>query len=651
MFSAPLHRLLLAGALSLVMGVFLLGQAPKGEREKFQAKVDKAIDRGVSYLISLQQRDGSWAHYRDRYRNGQTALAAYTLLKCDVPRSHPALVRAFEFLERKAPKHTYSVALQMMAYEATHDPKYHPEIKRFLKLLMEWQKESWGYPDLQVDLSNTQYAALGLRAAHLAGFKIPKRVIRDLMEHIFAYQNRPVRRKLPPPPKGVGGYDRAGRDYAPTAGYRYRMGPSDATGSMTTAGLGVLAICDFILGDRMPKGLAAKSRRSMRMGINWLRCNWSVKGNPGRKSASSHHHYYLYGLERVGSLLMKEILADHPWYREGAELLVKTQRGDGAWVDGGPRYGGLAEHTTCFGLLFLKRATNVGITGRDITKRGVRNYRAVDSQYEVSLRGVGDAELTLWIEGFAYSVLDAHRPKPGAKPKLRVLRVEYLVDGKVVRTVDADRRKVWKRDNYAVKYRFTRKGKYKVSARVYAAAPRGSSGPNTVVYHAPGFEVTIDETLLPWMSGATAKSDLNRFASGKDREFSASSVRWKGNKPNKAFDGLENTLWLSAKEDKKNPWIRIGLKTPVRIHEIRLGQACRNSRERRDFDRIKRVRIEFNGNKRKGLEFDLEKDPLVPTVIKLRKPRVIRSLVVRILDRDTGKKYPGCAGFAEIIGL
>lgn len=62
--------------------------------------------------------------------------------------------------------------------------------------------------------------------------------------------------------------------------------------------------------------------------------------------------YYLYGLERVGSLTNTEKLAGHDWYKEGCTHLLKMQQADGGFVDlGGPNV------STCFAILFMTRAT------------------------------------------------------------------------------------------------------------------------------------------------------------------------------------------------------------------------------------------------------------------------------------------------------
>ena len=47
--------------------------------EKLALVVDKAVARGVEWLLACQLRDGSWRHLQYGFAAGQTALSAYTL--------------------------------------------------------------------------------------------------------------------------------------------------------------------------------------------------------------------------------------------------------------------------------------------------------------------------------------------------------------------------------------------------------------------------------------------------------------------------------------------------------------------------------------------------------------------------------------------
>ncbi len=79
------------------------------------------------------------------------------------------------------------------------------------------------------------------------------------------------------------------------------------------------------------------------------------------------HYYNVFSLERAGTLEDTKKFGDHDWYSEGAAWLLKHQQGDGGWpteerFKAGDAGGDRARFdrrtwSTCFALLFLKRAT------------------------------------------------------------------------------------------------------------------------------------------------------------------------------------------------------------------------------------------------------------------------------------------------------
>ena len=137
-----------------------------------QRRVNEAIDDGVDALLAQQELDGSWRIHQDRYPGGMTALTAYALIKSGVKRDHQALRRAFGFLRSHPPEKTYSAACQLLAFAALGDPAEQGRIQDLADLLLSWHKSGgFGYPDGRMELSNTQYPALALRAAAPATLK------------------------------------------------------------------------------------------------------------------------------------------------------------------------------------------------------------------------------------------------------------------------------------------------------------------------------------------------------------------------------------------------------------------------------------------------------------------------------------------------
>jgi len=354
------------------------------DEKMFLRSVNSAIDRGLLWLVEQQKDDGSWEGYASNYPMGMTALCWLTVLKCDYPRKADAVKKAKKLLwERFQKQHpsrlrTYPVAILMMALEEHSAPlrSRKPAKKgryanipggRRVKLpaadydwmakCAKWMAKNqtdtiWRYPGGGTDLSNTQYALLGLAAARRCGVTVKKEVYARAALHLFAAQEKtgPRVRRIKHVDSGRGYANRyATSEYDSARGWGYRAGDK-VTGSMTTAGVSSLAICrSELLNWAGYKGeFAHRMERAIRDGLAWLDHHFTVTRNPGRPG---WHYYYLFGLERAGVLADQKFMGDHDWYREGATYLVGRQAEAGPWS---PR-GGLGD--TCFALLFLRRAT------------------------------------------------------------------------------------------------------------------------------------------------------------------------------------------------------------------------------------------------------------------------------------------------------
>ena len=355
-----------------------------------QDLINKAIDEGVKYLLAKQHIDGSWLGDSSRYRNGQTALSVYTLLKSGVSPNNEAIQNALMYLGESPTSMTYSAGCHLMALSALPGNGSLAWMEEILGDLLSWQKRdgSWAYPTGGPDLSCTQFAALGLRAAAQKGLIIPDKVWIDLAQGVRNYQLKKEKVDAPLSP---------GEKYASRrqiAGFTYRVTRpmGSARGSMSTAGVGTLAICKEALGDQMPQDLGPKIARQMDLGLQWMNHNWSVSSNPG--SGSGWLHYYLYGVERVGSIMDIEKIGNHDWYWQGAKFLVESQNWKGWWYDGSGRY----EASTCFSLLFLERASRFAITD----PHGGKKRRVASSDPKagpIHLRAIAGLPSSMWING------------------------------------------------------------------------------------------------------------------------------------------------------------------------------------------------------------------------------------------------------------
>ncbi|MGD2018847.1 MAG: hypothetical protein PVJ89_12060, partial [Planctomycetota bacterium] len=153
-----------------------------------QSDISKAIDLGVEHLLSQQSMDGSWLQNLDGYGSGMTGLALYALLKSGVSPEHPSVRRGFAFMERHPPKKTYSRSCVLLAVATRGLESDEEWIATLTDELIDSQvSEGWGYPGGHPDLSNTQYAAMALRAAQAAGAKVPSKVWKRLADAVLDY--------------------------------------------------------------------------------------------------------------------------------------------------------------------------------------------------------------------------------------------------------------------------------------------------------------------------------------------------------------------------------------------------------------------------------------------------------------------------------
>jgi hypothetical protein len=629
----PLLLLLLAGSLA--------AQDPAGELAELQPGIDKAIDRGVQWLLRDQLRDGSWGYHQAMYPSGTTALCAYTLIKSGLPPTHSAVRRALLYLEGIRPQETYAATCQILALLSSGDQSYLPRIQQIAEDLIRWQQDGvWSYPRSHAgsrwdnvpgirDLSNTQYAALGLRAAQQAGVKIPAEVWVQLAMQTQRFQEKESAVALPIE-RG-----KTGSPKQEAAGFRYRNTDRQATGSMTAAGVAILQICKEMLGKRLDGPLEVAVQRGIELGINWLAVNFSV--------TKSHNggwlYYYLYGLERVGGLLGTDRIGPHPWYLPGARELVKRQGRDGNW------FADDNEPDTCFAILFLKRATAARTGGAD--KRTL--HVADNPRSEVKVRGTGgdSAPLELWITGFGDQVRrdlagDDRSPVPG----VRVAKVEWLVDDTPVATLPGHPGRAWQNEAYGLRHTFQKRGRYKVQARVSVVepeAPKDAAEPVSVV-ESQVLTVDAGQVHEDWMDAA-ARARGRNLVVADEVTVVASSVNSGGQAGQSAVDGLQVTAWCS-KNDDHEPALTLTFEKAVRADLLVLSSINNREEFRGAHDRILRVSLRVNGGK--PVEHDLAEDELRPTTIPLGSAVLVRKLEIAVASRAKGKRWPGHCGFAEI---
>jgi hypothetical protein len=400
------------------------GEPPAGDldRAEFESRVNAAIERGAAWLKTQQRNDGSYPRFADRLNPGTydpmdlglIALVALTLAHCGVPADDDSIQRAFRWCQSEYSKMkkngkvmVYAAATLLMALDAIHNQAVpEPEVKRdrygapvppakpppckYTAASKAWVEElvaflvksqvlpcgGWRYPDNPVgsvegatDLSNTQYAILGLDAAARCGFSAPEETWRKAAEYALTEQEEegietPVYMENE---SWKPGDDPAKRlveaAQVQAKGWSYLPDRTEPpTGAMTCAGITILAVAKERLWalKKLDPAFSRKLDGGILSGLGWLSEHFTVEDNPD--PPAQWHYYYLYGLERVGAKTGVRWIGTNDWYRAGADHLLAAQTPEGGWPESA-MLGKPADHTesaitqTCFALLFLKRAT------------------------------------------------------------------------------------------------------------------------------------------------------------------------------------------------------------------------------------------------------------------------------------------------------
>ncbi len=117
-----------------------LSELPPEEQEK----VNRAIERGVEWLKSKQDGEGTWGR---SHPTGLAALPALTLLECGVPVGDEHVQRAVAFVRRSAPRltATYELALAILLLDRIGDPADEPTIRTLALRLLAGESPAGGW--------------------------------------------------------------------------------------------------------------------------------------------------------------------------------------------------------------------------------------------------------------------------------------------------------------------------------------------------------------------------------------------------------------------------------------------------------------------------------------------------------------------------
>lgn len=324
--------------ISLLLCISLSSIAAESSTE-LKPKISTSIDRGMHWLRSNQQENGSWSD-----NVGVTSLVVMAYIKS--PRQYnedddPFVRRGLEFiLENIKPdgsiykQHppSYNTALAILALTSTNNPKYKEIIKKAQDFLIRLQAdEEEGYRpsdkyyggigyggDERPDLSNLQFAVEALRES---GVPLSDPVWAKAISFIQRCQNRSESNDQP------WAKDDGGFIYSP----KKTFVPGHVSyGSMTFAGLKSLIFSNV-----------SKDDPRIKSAIEWIRNNYTLEENPNFGMQALYYYYDT--LSKALSLYGDKFITTkdgvkHEWYRELAEKLMSLQSQEGYWVNEETKY-------------------------------------------------------------------------------------------------------------------------------------------------------------------------------------------------------------------------------------------------------------------------------------------------------------------------
>jgi len=281
-------------------------------------EAEAAIKRGLDFLATNQNKDGSWG---ERYKPAVTALSLMAfMVKGHFPergRHGARLDRAVGYLLRHGEQSSgyfgtsrqgmYEHGLATLAlsevWGMSDREGVRDALKRAVLIILGSQngEGGWRYHPRPVDadLSVTVMQIVALASAQEAGILVPAQVIRKAVDYVKSCHNKS------------------------SGGFGYQRGGGSVKFSSTAAGVMSLLMCGERKGDHVDKGIAYLKRQP--------------------DSVFDHTSFYFYG-HYYAIQAMYQAGEEHyqAWYPRIQKALLAKQRKDGSWTGGNeshPAYG------------------------------------------------------------------------------------------------------------------------------------------------------------------------------------------------------------------------------------------------------------------------------------------------------------------------
>jgi hypothetical protein len=416
----PFVRYALAASLSI--GLHLVARTSAAAIP--EDRIDRAVERGVAALRTLQAEDGSFSG--TIHGSGPTSLAALTLLECGATSADVQVRKAVAFVRKDCPtlNRTYNLAMAIILLDRMGDPLDEPIIHALAVRLLEGQNAigAWGYT--APDVPGEETARLRTLIDRRAELKTvpgptppaPAPVAPEIIDRLGRLEQRRTT-------QDIGGFvDNSNTQFAllglwvgrrhgiPTDAalkraelyfratqdggrwpYRPRQQVDEQRPANTCSGLLSLAIgAGMVREAQLRTHLDRKNGKPpalrdpfkdplVQIALNYVGSKVVDAAVTGLNSDANWHRglYFLWSVERVGMIYSLPVMGGVNWYQTGAAAILRAQLPNGTWTARtvGPLHTP-ADVNTCFALLFLRKANfahdltaNLKIRLKDTTLR------------------------------------------------------------------------------------------------------------------------------------------------------------------------------------------------------------------------------------------------------------------------------------------